>query len=67
MPHPRLVSATGGMANEATLGWQLNRSAVQLDNVLATLPAHFSLHTLVSYPVHKGCLLQLWSCSQVPV
>ena len=26
----------------------------------------FSLRTLVSYQVHKGCLLQLWSCSQVP-
>ena len=64
-----LWSATGRMANEATgfykrLASRL-ASALQLNNVLTTLSAYF-LTTLVTYSVHKGCPLQLWSCSQVP-
>lgn len=68
---PLVLSATGGMANEATVfykrlphAWQWIGTILLLHHVLVTLWPDF-LSAPVSHPVHQGCLFYLWPHCQV--
>ena len=72
---PLVLSATGGMANETTVFYKRLASCLATkwnqpySSTMSWLRCQltFSLLTSVSYPVHKGCPLQLWSYCQVEV